>query len=103
VLTSLSEGLSITILESMSHGLPVVATRVGGNPELVQHGDTGLLTEPDDPADFSESVCRLIGAPEARRAMGTAGRRLVEDHFALDQVTDQYQRIYEELHRATGS
>ncbi len=102
VLTSLSEGLSITILESMSHGLPVVATRVGGNPELVQHGETGLLTEPKDLAEFSGSVSRLIGAPEARQAMGTAGRRFVEKHFTLDQVTDQYQRIYEELHGAPG-
>lgn len=96
-LTSLSEGLSITILESMSHGLPVVATQVGGNPELVQEGRTGHLVPPRDPVAFAIAVADLIQDPDGRRRMGSAARRRVETEFALSHVASQYDTVYREL------
>jgi len=99
VLTSLSEGLSITILESMSAGLPVVATRVGGNPELVDEGVTGLLVPPRDPQSFAEAVVALLRDPARRREMGEAGLRRVREEFSLPMVADRYQALYHEIVR----
>lgn len=97
VLTSLSEGLSITILESMSFGLPVVATRVGGNPELVEDGRTGLLVPPKDPEAFTAAVVRLLRDPDLRMALGREGRRRVRSEFSLPQVARRYSKLYEEV------
>jgi len=96
VLTSLSEGLSITLLESMGHGLPVVVTGVGGNPEVVVNGDTGFLVPPDDPAAFAERVIQLARDASLRRRMGNAGRTRVEKFFRLDDVADRYLSLYSE-------
>ncbi|CAN5706192.1 glycosyltransferase [soil metagenome] len=97
VLTSLSEGLSITILESMSAGIPVVATRVGGNPELVDEGVTGLLVPPRDPESFAEAVVALLRDPARRREMGDAGRTRVREEFSLPMVAARYRSLYEEI------
>ena len=94
VLTSLSEGLSMTILESMSYGLPVVATAVGGNPELVRDGVTGVLVPPKDPAAFSRPVVRLLRDPHLRNAMGGEGQEVIRREFTLDAVADRYQELY---------
>src|SRR6202011_4898704 len=59
VLPSLTEGVSLTLLEAMARGLPVVATHVGGNPEVVADGETGLLTPPGDPAALAQAMLRL--------------------------------------------
>jgi glycosyltransferase involved in cell wall biosynthesis len=96
-LTSLSEGISITLLESMSHGLPVVATNVGGNPELVLDGITGLLVPPRDPPRFAAAIVSLARRPDLRRAFGTAARRRVEQHFGLPDVASRYTAVYEGL------
>ena len=100
VLTSLSEGLSMTILESMSFGLPVVATSVGGNAELVRDGETGFLVPPKDPSRFARAVVRLLGAPQLRRTMGGQARRIVGERFALPAVADRYRTLYD---RVAGS
>ncbi|MFH1681544.1 MAG: glycosyltransferase family 4 protein [Candidatus Eisenbacteria bacterium] len=97
VLTSLSEGLSLTLLESMAHGLPVVVTRVGGNPEVVIDGETGFLVPPKDPARFAERVALLLRDPDLRARMGRAGRERVEAHFALEKAARRYTEIYESL------
>lgn len=94
VLTSLSEGLSMTILESMSFGLPVVATSVGGNPELVRDGETGFLVPPKDLAAFSRAVIRLLRDPFLREMMGIRGREVIRKEFTLDTVAGQYQELY---------
>ena len=96
-LTSLSEGLSITILESMSHGIPVVATRVGGNPELVADGETGILVPPRDPEAFAEAVIGLLANPQERRRMGVAGRERAEREFSQDQIARRYEALYDEV------
>lgn len=97
VLTSLTEGLSIALLESMSYGLPVVVTRVGGNPEVVLDGETGFLVPPGDTVAFAEKVVRLLQDPELRARMGSAGRRRVEQEFRLTDVAGRYLRLYEGL------
>ena len=97
VLTSLSEGLSMTILESMSFGLPVVATSVGGNAELVRNEETGFLVPPKDPSRFARAVVTLLGAPDARRTMGDKARRIIEERFTLPAVADQYRSLYDHV------
>jgi glycosyltransferase involved in cell wall biosynthesis len=97
VLTSLSEGLSMTLLESMSHGLPVVATRVGGNPEIVRDGETGYLVPARDPAAFAARVVELLCNAERRRDMGRAGRAVVARDFSLIGTAARYQAVYDGL------
>ncbi|TVP58433.1 MAG: glycosyltransferase family 1 protein [Gemmatimonadales bacterium] len=97
VLTSLSEGLSITLLESMRNGLPVVATRVGGNPEVVEDGETGILVPPGDPEAFGSAVVKLLGDPALRKSMGRAGRDRVKRHFSISTVARRYESLYGEV------
>jgi glycosyltransferase involved in cell wall biosynthesis len=100
VLTSSTEGLSITLLESMRHGLPTVVTRVGGNPEVVVDGVTGFLVDLDDSAAFVDRVVTLVRDRERRVAMGEAGRRRVADRFAIEGVAAQYLAVYADLLQA---
>jgi glycosyltransferase involved in cell wall biosynthesis len=95
VLPSLSEGLSIAILEAMAAGRPVVATRVGGNPELVLHGQTGVLVPPADPPALASAMVGVLTDPEASRRLGEEGRRLVTDRFGIDAMVKQYEAIYD--------
>jgi glycosyltransferase involved in cell wall biosynthesis len=97
VLTSLTEGLSIALLESMSHGLPVVVTRVGGNPEVVMDGETGFLVPPKNSAAFAEKVVCLLQDRDLRSRMGNAARVRIDREFRLGDVAARYLRIYEEL------
>ncbi len=94
-LTSFSEGLSITLLESMRCGLPVVATRVGGNPEVVVDGETGYLVPPGDVGAFASRATALLMNRDLRMRMGAEGRRRVERHFLLRDVARRYEDIYE--------
>jgi glycosyltransferase involved in cell wall biosynthesis len=94
VLTSLSEGLSITILESMRHGVPVVATRVGGNPELVHEGRTGFLVPPRDTSRFAAAVVHLLRDRTLRERFGAEGRSVVRRNFNLEHVVARFAEIY---------
>lgn len=102
VLTSLSEGLSMTVLESMRHGLPVVVTAVGGNPEIVREGETGHLVPPRDVAAFASRVAELLADPARRAAMGAAARRVVAERFDIARAAERYLEVYEEGLGATG-
>ena len=99
VLTSLSEGLSITVLESMKHGVPVVVTDVGGNPEVVRQGRTGVLVPPGDPRAFADAVVRLLRDPALRARYGQEARRVIRAEFGLKRVVERYGRVYEEVLR----
>lgn len=94
VLPSLAEGISNTILEAMASGLPVIATRVGGNPELVADNETGLLVPSDDEAALATAMARYADEPELRCTHGTAGRAAIEQRFGLATMIAAYDRIY---------
>ena len=96
---SVSEGISLTILEAMASALPVVATRVGGNPEVVAEGVTGLLVPAREPSALAKALATLSESPVQRQALGSAGRRRLESIFAVDHMADAYRRAYEELAR----
>lgn len=99
VLSSVSEGLSNTILEAMATGLPVVATRVGGADELVVDGETGLLIPAGSPRDMAAALNRVLQNGSMRLAMGRAGRKRVEEEFALTGMVRQYESLYVDLAR----
>ena len=100
VLPSLAEGISNTILEAMASGLPVLATRVGGNAELVEEGATGLLVPPADPAAMAAALRQLAGDPARAAAMGRAGRARVDRQFSMQVMVDSYRGLYDRLLRA---
>ena len=87
VLPSLHEGISVALMEAMAHSVPVVATRVGGVPELLD-GGAGLLVPPEDPAALAEALELLLVSPSARVAVGEAGRRRVEEEFDVEAIAD---------------
>ena len=90
--TIAQDGLSITSVEAMAAGIPVVASRIGGLPYTVSDGLTGLLFEPGDPADLARQIARLLDDPDLRRRMGLAGRRRFEDEFTWETVIERYWR-----------
>jgi len=95
VLPSQAEGISNTILEAMACGLPVVATAVGGNAELVMDGATGRLVPANDPQALAAALGELIDDLERMSAYGAAGRRRVEERFSMDAMTAAYLRVYD--------
>jgi len=92
VMPSRTEGLSNALLEAMSAGLPVIATRVGGNPEVVVEGVTGELVEPGDPATLAQRMAALLAAPGRARAFGAAGRERVMAHFSMPAMVNAYEK-----------
>jgi sugar transferase (PEP-CTERM/EpsH1 system associated) len=99
VLSSVSEGISLTLLEAMAVGLPVVATDVGGNREVVASGETGWLVPPRSPERLAEAMLRFVRDPSELAAFGAAARERVEQHFDLRRVVAQYEALYWELWR----
>ena len=97
VLPSLAEGISNTILEAMGSGLPVVATNVGGNADLVTPGLTGLIVPAADPAALAAALGQMATAPEQARTMGRAGRLAVEQQFSLQAMVGAYEGLYARL------
>jgi len=95
VLPSRAEGISNTILEAMACGLPVVATDVGGNAELVAKGETGQLVPANDPAALAAAIRGYVDDPDRMRAHGAAGRRRVEARFSLEAMVAAYRAVYD--------
>jgi sugar transferase (PEP-CTERM/EpsH1 system associated) len=102
VLPSLSEGMSNTLLEAMASGLPVVATRVGGNPELIEDERSGWLFKPGDVADLAARLERLAMDSDLRHLMGQGARRRVVQHFSLEGMINGYRDLYLNLARKRG-
>ena len=96
-LPSLAEGISNTILEAMASGLPVVATRVGGNVELIEDGVTGRLVPSADSTALGQALIDVLTDPESASRMGKAARAHVEARFSLDRMVSDYDRIYSTL------
>lgn len=97
VLPSIAEGISNTILEAMASGLPVIATAVGGNPELVREGVTGTLVPPGDIDAMARAIVAQAENPEQARAAGRAGRVEVERRFSMAAMVEAYQGLYDRL------
>lgn len=96
-LSSRVEGISNTILEAMATGLPVAATRVGGNAELVEDGVTGTLVPPRDPEALAEALARYVADARLRREHGSRARSKVEKEFGLDGMIARYLGVYDGL------
>ena len=96
VLPSLSEGLSIAILEAMAAERPVLTTRVGGNPELVVQAETGIHVEPTDAPGLAGAVTRLLTDPAEARRLGENGLSRVRSRFTIGAMVREYETIYEE-------
>jgi len=97
VLPSVMEGFGIALLEAMAMSRPVVATKVGGIPEVVEHGVTGLLVPPAHPASLAQAIVSLAEAPDLRRTLGEAGARRVRERFHVAKTARQIEAFYEEL------
>lgn len=89
------EGVSLTILEAMAAELPIVATRVGGNPEVVLEDETGVLVPPDSADSLAEAFLALATDPARRRQFGHAGGVRVRNAFSIDRMVVDYLRVYE--------
>lgn len=97
VMPSLNEALSNVLLESMAAGAPVVATRVGGTPEALQDGETGLLVPPGDSGAIAAAVARLLDDRELAARLGRAARALIETRFSVDQMVRATETLYTDL------
>jgi glycosyltransferase involved in cell wall biosynthesis len=99
VLASVEEAMGIAILEAMSASLPVVATNVGGIPECVTHGETGLLVPPANPAALAESIQQLLADEALRARFGARGLEIVQQRFSQDAYTLRVEEILERFAR----
>jgi glycosyltransferase involved in cell wall biosynthesis len=97
VMPSLEEGFPIAALDAMAAGLPVVATPVGGVPELIEDGKTGWLVPPRDSEALASRLRFLLSHPELRASVGAAAYAHVRDHFSATQMTESFSRLYDEI------
>lgn len=94
VLPSLSEGLSMALLEAMAAGKPIVATRVGGNPELIEEGKTGMLVPAEDAAELAAALIEMLREPTTLHLFGKTGAIRVQRNFSTDRMSNQYADLY---------
>jgi glycosyltransferase involved in cell wall biosynthesis len=99
VFPSRHEGMPNAVLEAMAAGLPVIASRIAGNEELVVHGETGALVPSEDPGALQQALAALLPDSRHRAAMGAAGRKRVEERYTWDQVAAAYHGL---VSRAAG-
>jgi glycosyltransferase involved in cell wall biosynthesis len=97
VTATVADNLPYTILEAMACGLPVVATNVGGIPELVTDGESGLLVPPADPDVLGAAILHLLRDPDLASRMGKEGRGRVEREFTMAKFVSAYERLFEEM------
>jgi L-malate glycosyltransferase len=99
VLCSSAEGLSNAVMEGMAAGLPMVVTRVGGNPELVEDGLRGLVVEPGQPHQLARAFARLLADPALCRTLGAEARRFVQAELSLGQLVRRHEALYARVMR----
>ena len=97
------EGCSNSILEAMAMGKPVVATAIGGNPELVDDGKTGTLVPVRNPKAFAQAIVTLIQDPQRAREMGEQGQKVINSRFTLEAMVSNYENLYEIIYRQKTS
>lgn len=91
------EGLSNVIMEYCALGKPVVATNLGGNPEIIEHGLSGILIDSHDPHEISDAVIRLLSSKDLRERLGMRAKQIIEENFSLPQMISRYALLYESL------
>jgi len=96
-LPSYTEGLPCVVLEALAAGVPVVATAVGGTPEVLIDGAAGYLTPPGDSAALADRIAAVLEDEQQRRSMGTFGRQFVRDKFSFAEQSERYLKLYESL------
>jgi glycosyltransferase involved in cell wall biosynthesis len=97
VMPSLNEALSNSLLESMAAGAAVVATRVGGTPDVLIHGQTGLLVPPADVGSLAASIAQFLGSPALAQRLGQAARRMIEERFSIQRMASRTEQLYRDL------
>jgi glycosyltransferase involved in cell wall biosynthesis len=104
LLSSVSEGIPLSLIEGMAAGLPVLATRVGGIPEVVEEGRTGMLVSAGDDEAMAQQILRLADDGACRERMGQAGRERASELFSETRMVAQYDRLYRDMtiRRAVG-
>jgi len=102
VLPSIAEGISNTVLEAMASGLPVVATGVGGNADLLEDGRTGFIVAPGKPEEIAECIGRYLRSPELLSVHGKAARERVERLFSIRSMVEGYAALYDRLLLGSG-
>jgi glycosyltransferase involved in cell wall biosynthesis len=102
VLPSGNEGTPVTAIEALASGCPVVATRVGGVPDVVTDGEDGFLVEPGDVEELAARLAQLANDPDLRGRMGAAGRERMRSRYAVDRLIDDIDRLYRDLLERKG-
>jgi len=102
LLPSVNEGTPVSAIEALASGTPVVATRVGGVPDVVTDGVDGFLVEPGDTDTAAEHLAQLARAPELRASMGEAGSANARERYSVERLIDDVDRLYRELLAAKG-
>jgi len=94
ILPSRTEGISLTLLEAMSRGLPVIATRVGGTPEVIEENTSGLMVAPQNPQQLAQAILQIHSGPSRARLMGLAAHHRVATHFDVRRMINDYEDLY---------
>jgi glycosyltransferase involved in cell wall biosynthesis len=102
VIPSLQDNLPNTTIEALACGIPTIGSNVGGIPEVIRDGRTGLLVPPSDPTALRQAIVSLLAKPERRVSMAEQSRRLALQEYSLDVQTQSYQSLYQELITASG-
>ena len=97
ILPSLVEGMSMALLEAMATARPIVATRVGGNKDLIRDGENGLLVTPGDSGEMARAALKLLRYPEWAKRLGQSARTDILNHHSADRMVQKLEGIYEEL------
>jgi spore coat protein SA len=98
--SQIEEGLGLVFLEAAASGLPVIASRMGGIPEVVRHGETGLLLEQkDDAAELADKITCLLRNRDRRQSLGQQGREWVLRHFSWEKIAQTLEGVYNEVSR----
>jgi len=94
ILSSKREGVPMSILEAMAAGLPIIATNVGGIPEIVKDGENGILVPPQDQNSLANAICRVLDDSEFAANLANRARISVEQSYSIQAITESYTKIY---------
>jgi len=98
IISSVAEGIPQFLFQIMAMGKPVIATEVGGIPEIVTSGVTGVLIPPEDPAALAKAMVQVLGDPGSARRLGEEGRRLVEKEYTVEKMSEKVYRVYQQVY-----